>query len=500
MICWVRSAIRAAFSVGSASASSKPLVCSDWVPPPRRRTPGAPRARCCSRAAGRPASRRRSGCGSAWSATSGSPSRSARAMIRAHIRRAARNLATSWKTLLWPLKKKASRGPNSSTSSPASMRRLHVGDRVGEGEAHLLHGRAALLAHVVAGDRDRVPLRHPLAAVGEQVGGQPHRRLGRVDEVPARDVLLEDVVLRGAAQLLRLHALLLADQLVEQQQHGGGRVDRHRRGDLGERDAVEHPPHVVDRVDGHAGAARPRPRTAGRRSRGRAGWAGRTPSTGRWSRGRSGSGSARWSPWRWRSPRTGASSSVRSRYIRSWMPAGERVLARLAERSGQLGAAGRPRCRACLTSMPESVKRRGSSGPTIGAIVGLLSGLVARELEEIRPSMPDGGHRPPVRDAARARRARARSCSTCPTGRAWATRSSRLGDLADGLPLVMAVNREYAAEEQVLDPGDELALIPPVSGGSTHAPWRHRRAALARRRWPRACATRAPGRWSPSRA
>jgi molybdopterin converting factor subunit 1 len=41
-----------------------------------------------------------------------------------------------------------------------------------------------------------------------------------------------------------------------------------------------------------------------------------------------------------------------------------------------------------------------------------------------------------------------------------------LGDLAAGLPLVMAVNREYAPEDHVLDPGDELALIPPVSGGS----------------------------------
>src|SRR6059058_5662845 len=40
-----------------------------------------------------------------------------------------------------------------------------------------------------------------------------------------------------------------------------------------------------------------------------------------------------------------------------------------------------------------------------------------------------------------------------------------LGDLAAGLPLVMAVNREYADEDQVLDAGDELALIPPVSGG-----------------------------------
>jgi MoaE-MoaD fusion protein len=43
-----------------------------------------------------------------------------------------------------------------------------------------------------------------------------------------------------------------------------------------------------------------------------------------------------------------------------------------------------------------------------------------------------------------------------------------LSDLAEGIPLVMAVNREYASEEHVLGAGDELALIPPVSGGS---PW-----------------------------
>src|SRR5919106_900937 len=47
-----------------------------------------------------------------------------------------------------------------------------------------------------------------------------------------------------------------------------------------------------------------------------------------------------------------------------------------------------------------------------------------------------------------------------------------LAGLAEGLPLVMAVNREYADEERELDPGDELALIPPVSGGETQAaPW-----------------------------
>jgi len=42
----------------------------------------------------------------------------------------------------------------------------------------------------------------------------------------------------------------------------------------------------------------------------------------------------------------------------------------------------------------------------------------------------------------------------------------RLDHLAGGLPLVLAVNRTYAAPEQPLSPGDELALIPPVSGGA----------------------------------
>jgi MoaE-MoaD fusion protein len=47
-----------------------------------------------------------------------------------------------------------------------------------------------------------------------------------------------------------------------------------------------------------------------------------------------------------------------------------------------------------------------------------------------------------------------------------------LAGLAEGVPLVLAVNREYASEEHVLDAGDELALIPPVSGGAIRAaPW-----------------------------
>ncbi len=59
-----------------------------------------------------------------------------------------------------------------------------------------------------------------------------------------------------------------------------------------------------------------------------------------------------------------------------------------------------------------------------------------------------------------------------PDGARVADALSSLEGLAEGIPLVMAVNREYASAETRLDPGDELALIPPVSGGSTRAaPW-----------------------------
>ena len=42
-----------------------------------------------------------------------------------------------------------------------------------------------------------------------------------------------------------------------------------------------------------------------------------------------------------------------------------------------------------------------------------------------------------------------------------------LADVAAGVPVVMAVNREYADADVVLEADDELALVPPVSGGET---------------------------------
>lgn len=41
-----------------------------------------------------------------------------------------------------------------------------------------------------------------------------------------------------------------------------------------------------------------------------------------------------------------------------------------------------------------------------------------------------------------------------------------LAEVLDRMPVRMAVNRSYAAAETPLAPGDELALIPPISGGA----------------------------------
>jgi MoaE-MoaD fusion protein len=53
-----------------------------------------------------------------------------------------------------------------------------------------------------------------------------------------------------------------------------------------------------------------------------------------------------------------------------------------------------------------------------------------------------------------------------PDGARVADALARMGDLIRDVPVIMAVNQEYADDGYSLAPGDELALIPPVSGGS----------------------------------
>jgi MoaE-MoaD fusion protein len=56
--------------------------------------------------------------------------------------------------------------------------------------------------------------------------------------------------------------------------------------------------------------------------------------------------------------------------------------------------------------------------------------------------------------------------ATAADAMAEVARCAGLGDLFERLPVRLAVNRVYAAPEMQLFPQDELALIPPISGGS----------------------------------
>ena len=203
MICCVRSAMRAASSVGSASASSRPLVCSDCVPPSTAASAWiATRTMllsgCCAVSV-QPAVWvwKRSIMARGFVA----PKRSR--MMRAHSRRAARNFAISSRKSLCALKKNDSRGPSAIHVEPGVARRLDVGDRVGEGEGDLLHRRRAGLADVVAADRDRCSSCGSSRSQHAKMSVTMRRRVPRrIDVGAAGDVLLEDVVLHRAGQLV----------------------------------------------------------------------------------------------------------------------------------------------------------------------------------------------------------------------------------------------------------------------------------------------------------
>jgi hypothetical protein len=132
---------------------------------------------------------------------------------------------------------------------------LHVLDAVAQRERQLLGRRRARLADVISAHRDRVPLRNVRGAEGEHIGNEPHRRARRVDVLLLRDELFQDVVLDRAGERLPARSLLLGHDEVHREDHRRGRVDRHRRRDRAEIDAVEERFHVGQRRDVHTALA-----------------------------------------------------------------------------------------------------------------------------------------------------------------------------------------------------------------------------------------------------
>ena len=124
---------------------------------------------------------------------------------------------------------------------------------IGEGVGHFKVGCGTGFLHVIAGDGNRVELRHLLRGELEDVGDDFHRWLGRIDVGVPHHVFLEDVILDRACELVEGGALFEGGDDVEGEDGKHRAVHGHGNGDPVERDAIEEDLHIEDRVDGDTG-------------------------------------------------------------------------------------------------------------------------------------------------------------------------------------------------------------------------------------------------------
>jgi len=173
----------------------------------------------------------------------------------AQSRRAARNLATSSKMLLWALKKKDKLWSKLVDVLAGLNGGLNVLNAVGKRKGDLLGGRRARFPDMVARNRDRIEVGDFLGGKRERIRNQAHRRLRRVNKQVPGDILFHDVVLDGAPEFGAVDALLVTNRNVHRQQDDGRGVDRHAGRDLVEWNPLEDGLEIRQRVDGDAGFA-----------------------------------------------------------------------------------------------------------------------------------------------------------------------------------------------------------------------------------------------------
>ena len=129
-------------------------------------------------------------------------------------------------------------------------------DRGRERETHGFgRGRAGLL-HVLTHHRDRVPVRHPVAAILHVIDENPPRAglaqpIEHVVSDKVRDVVR---LVRGAGDLVERHAPAFGHAQKEGKERERRRVV-HRGGNLVDGHTVERRFHVFDRVDDRAAGA-----------------------------------------------------------------------------------------------------------------------------------------------------------------------------------------------------------------------------------------------------
>ena len=169
---------------------------------------------------------------------------------------------------------------------------------------------------MIGADVHRVPFRRLARRKQDQILGQPQRRAGREHVGAARQIFLDDVVLRRALQAGARRALFVGDGDIERHQPAARRVDRHRRVHRRERECRRAARACRRDARSRRRPCRPRRGRAGGRCHSRSASADRRRSTGR---------SGPWRDWRDRAcsirPRSnGRHRCGKSRACRAWRP------------------------------------------------------------------------------------------------------------------------------------------------------------------------------------
>ncbi len=137
----------------------------------------------------------------------------------------------------------------------ASDQLIDIGESVSKRIGHFLDRRGAGVAHMRAGDRDRIePGRH-IVGVKDRIRDQPHRRAHRKDPGAARHIFLQDVILDRAGEFRARHALLVGTGDVHRVDDRGRTVDGKGRRYLRKIDTVEQDLHLRKIGERHADLA-----------------------------------------------------------------------------------------------------------------------------------------------------------------------------------------------------------------------------------------------------
>ena len=127
---------------------------------------------------------------------------------------------------------------------------VDVGHGIGKREGDFLDWGSAGFTDMIGADTDGIPLGDVPGAVREGIRNEAHGRARREDVCAAGDVLLQDIVLDGAAQHFGPDSLFFRHGHVHGEQYGCRTVDGHGGGNLVQGDAFEESFHIGQGVNG----------------------------------------------------------------------------------------------------------------------------------------------------------------------------------------------------------------------------------------------------------